>query len=75
MDTEKIICKIYNIPKIFVKINDSPKIVVKFGEQGLKGDGTNDHALLSHLDYENAGHIGFQKQLVYSPDFKAYEVE
>jgi hypothetical protein len=64
--SNKIICKIYK----------EPKIIVKFGEQGLKGDtGVNDHALLTHLDYGSAGHIGFQKLLAYIPEFKAYEIE
>jgi len=69
---------------IVVKINER-KIIVKFGNQGLKGPmgptgpvgpgGTTDHAALTHLGYDEAGHIGFQKQLVYTPDFKAFEVE
>jgi hypothetical protein len=73
--------------KIIVKIN-SGKIIVKFGEQGLRGTqgeigptgatgpaGTTDHSLLTNLDYDNANHTGFQKQLKYTADFKAYEVE
>jgi len=39
------------------------------------GNGTNNHNQLSNLDYENAGHTGFQKSLVYDADFKAYEIE
>jgi len=61
--------------KIIIKINDTPKIIVKFGEQGLGSSGVVDHSLLSNLDFAHAGHTGFQKQLVYSPDFKAYEVD
>jgi hypothetical protein len=70
---------------IICKINDTPKIIVKFGEQGLMGPigptgpmgpgGTTDHALLTHLNYELAGHTGFQKQLIYSADFKCFEIE
>ncbi len=64
---EKIICKIYDIPKI----------VVRFGEQGLRGaSGTNtDHALLTNLGYEESNHVGFQKQLTYVEAYKCYEVE
>jgi hypothetical protein len=36
---------------------------------------TVDHALLDHLDFSNAGHTGFQEELVYVPEFKAYEIE
>jgi hypothetical protein len=73
---------------IIVRIHDEPKIIVKFGKQGLQGPmgptgptgptgpaSTTNHALLTNLDYNNAGHIGFQKQLVYVPDFKCYEIE
>jgi len=80
--SDKIICKIFDEPKIKVKIFDEPKIVIKFTEQGLKGDkgatgpaGTTDHALLSNLDYANSGHIGFQKKMIYDPDYKTYLVE
>lgn len=62
--------------KIICRINDTPKIIVKFGNQGLMGPaGPSDHALLTHLNYELSGHIGFQKQLVYSADFKCFEIE
>ena len=71
--------------KIICRINDTPTIRVRFGEQGLKGDkgttgatgpaGTTDHALLSHLDYSNAGHTNFQKKLTYVTEYKAYLVE
>jgi len=69
---------------IVVKINEG-KIIVKFGDQGIQGPigptgpagpgGTTDHALLTHLDYGNAGHTNFQKKLTYIPEYKAYEVE
>jgi hypothetical protein len=60
---------------IIVKINEG-KIIVKFGNQGLKGEpGTTDHALLTHLDYDNAGHTGFQRLLIYIPEYKCYEIE
>ena len=58
---------------IIVKIYDIPKIVVKFGEQGLGG--TTSHQLLSDLEYDRAGHTGFQKQLNYIGEYKAYIVE
>jgi len=62
--------------KIICKINEG-KIIVKFGEQGLRGAaGENaDHALLQHLGYDEAGHIGFQKALVYIPEYRAYQIE
>ena len=79
MSENKIICKI-----------DNGRIVVRFGEQGLKGAtgatgatgptgptgpaGSSDHALLTHLDYDSAGHTGFQKKLLYIPAYHAYEV-
>ena len=70
--SEKIICRIY----------DTPKMVIKFGSQGLKGDvgptgpaGTTDHVLLEHLDYDNAGHTNFQKKLVHISEYKAFLVE
>jgi hypothetical protein len=37
--------------------------------------GTTDHALLSNLDFDNSGHIGFQKKMIYDPDYKTYLVE
>jgi hypothetical protein len=37
--------------------------------------GTMDHAELNNKDYDHAGHTGFQKQLIYSADFKCYEIE
>lgn len=73
--------------KIYVKINDTPKIIVKFGTQGIQGPigptgatgatgpaGSNDHSLLQNLDFDSAGHTGFQRELIYIPDFKAYEI-
>ena len=46
------------------------------GSAGPTGPtGTNDHSALSNLDYDNAGHTGFQKKLTYNADYKAYEVE
>lgn len=61
--------------KIICKINNESTIIVKFGEQGLKGDGTMDHSLLNNLNYDNAGHTGFQKVLIYIPSYKAYEIQ
>jgi len=63
--------------KIIVHIHDEPKIIVHFGEQGLRGTpgGNTDHALLSNLDYDNAGHTGFQKKLNYITEYKGYEVD
>ena len=60
--------------KIIVTLNEG-RIIVKFGEQGLKGDGTMDHSLLNNLDYNNAGHTGFQSKLEYISEYKAYEVK
>lgn len=46
------------------------------GPRGPTGaTGPSDHAELSNLDYENSGHTGFQKTLVYDSAFKAYEIE
>ena len=63
--------------KIIVKINEG-KIIVKFGEQGIQGPpgpaGITDHALLTNLDYDHAGHTDFQKKLTYQPTYKAYEI-
>ena len=80
--SDKIICRINDEPKIKIHIHDEPTIKIKFTEQGLKGDkgatgpaGTTDHALLSNLDFDNSGHIGFQKKLIYDPSYKAYFVE
>jgi hypothetical protein len=61
-------------------------VVGPTGAQGLPGTtgatgttgaatGTMDHAELNNKDYDNAGHTGFQKQMVYTADFKAYEIE
>jgi hypothetical protein len=62
--------------KIICRINDTPKIIVKFGEQGLMGPmGPSDHALLSSLSYDTSGHTGFQRLLIYIPEYKCYEVE
>jgi hypothetical protein len=51
-------------------------LLIRFGERGLRGrDGNNtDHALLSNLDYDLAGHINFQKKLTYVPEYKAFQV-
>lgn len=74
---DKIICRINDSPKIFIKINDIPKILVRFGEQGLRGaSGLNsDHSLLLNLDYDNSNHTGFQRKLIFIPEYHAYEVE
>ena len=45
------------------------------GAIGTTGPAATDHNLLTNKDYVHAGHIGFQKQLVYSSDFKCYEIE
>jgi hypothetical protein len=47
------------------------------GAMGPTGPGgpTADHSTLTNLDYAHAGHTNFQKQLIYSADFKAYEIE
>lgn len=70
-------CRIKGDSDILVKIFDDPDIKIKFGNQGLRGrDGLNtDHALLSHLDYDNSGHTNFQKKLVYNPYFHCYVIE
>jgi len=80
--SDKIICKIFDEPKIKIRIFDEPKIICKFGSQGLKGDkgatgpaGTTNHALLSNLDYANSGHTNFQKKLTYVTEYKAYSIE
>lgn len=44
------------------------------GPTGPQGPG-GDHALLTNLDFINAGHTGFQKSLVYKPEYKCYEIE
>ena len=36
--------------------------------------GTNDHALLQHLDFASAGHTGFQPKINYTSEYKAYEI-
>jgi len=36
------------------------------------GAGSNDHSLLSNLDFESSGHIGFQKELIYDVALKCY---
>lgn len=36
--------------------------------------GTTEHNLLSNLGYEDSGHIGFQKQLVYDNAIGTYVV-
>jgi len=69
---------------IIVKINEG-KIIVKFGHQGIQGPigptgpvgpgGTTDHALLTHLGYDEAGHTNFQKKLNYISEYKGYEIE
>jgi hypothetical protein len=69
---------------IVVKINEG-KIIVKFGDQGIQGPigptgpagpgGTTDHALLTHLGYDEAGHTNFQKKLTYIPEYKSFDAE
>lgn len=39
------------------------------------GTGTSDHAALSHLDYDNAGHTGFQKKIDWDDDYNAFLVD
>jgi len=80
--SDKIICRINDTPKIICKINDIPKIIVKFGDQGLMGPmgptgpmGTTDHSLLTRLGFSDSGHTGFQKLLVFIPEYHAYEIE
>ena len=60
-------------------------VIVEVGQQGPAGPegpvgpvgpvgppGTGeDHAGLLHLDYDHAGHTGFQKEIPYDPDLKA----
>jgi len=49
------------------------------GEDGATGPsgpgGTTVHSDLSNLEYENAGHTGFQKALTYEQYYKAYEID
>lgn len=45
------------------------------GWSGYSGSGTTDHALLTHRDYDSAGHTGFQKQLIWDEAYLAYLIE
>jgi hypothetical protein len=44
------------------------------GATGATGPSITNHALLSNLDYDSAGHTDFQRQLDYDPAFRAYLV-
>ena len=39
------------------------------------GLGTTDHAALSNLDYDHAGHTGFQKKIDWDDDYNAFLVD
>ena len=45
------------------------------GQTGPTGATASDHASLTNLDYDNSGHTGFQKKLVYDPAYKCYVVD
>lgn len=51
----------------------NPGTTGAIGTTGVAG--TTDHSLLTNLGFSESGHVGFQKQLVYSSDFKCYEIE
>lgn len=36
--------------------------------------GTMDHAELNNKDFDNSGHTGFQRELDYISEYKAYEI-
>jgi hypothetical protein len=74
-NTPKIVAKFREAQNITFKVGDEQKIIVRFGERGLKGDGTKDHAALIHLGYDEAGHIGFQRALTYIDLYHAFEIQ
>jgi len=45
------------------------------GTSGTSGISNSNHASLYNLDYDNAGHIGFQKQLIYDLDLKVFIID
>jgi hypothetical protein len=75
-DREKIIINLAKQNNLFFKLNNTPKILVRLGyvTTGIS-TGTLQHDLLNNLDYENAGHIGFQKKLEYISEYKCYEID
>lgn len=52
-----------------IKNLPEPKIIMKGGGATWKKIG--DHSQLAKLDYENSGHTGFQRKLVYDKDLGA----
>jgi hypothetical protein len=44
------------------------------GQSGYSGY-ASDHSKLNNLDYDNAGHVGFQKQMIWEPAYGAYLIE
>jgi hypothetical protein len=55
--------------------NDSnvPGITIKDALNNLLSQaGTLNHALLSNLDFNNSGHTGFQKELIWDADYLSY---
>jgi hypothetical protein len=58
--------------------NDStvPGVTIKDALDYLLGHGgANDHSLLANLDFDNAGHIGFQSELIWDVDYRAYLIK
>jgi 7-keto-8-aminopelargonate synthetase-like enzyme len=74
MDSNQIInCTIKNSENI--KCNIKEEIIKVYLKDGCSSGAIVSHDLLQNLEYNHAGHIGFQRQLIYTPDFKAYIVE
>jgi len=72
-DSRVIRCKIKN--NNIIRCSIRKEIIKLTIKGGGCGSGVTSHNLLSNLDYDHAEHVGFQRQLIYTPDFKAYIVE
>lgn len=52
-------------------LNISPdSYATEVGIQGPPGPGTTNHSNLTNLNFENSGHTGFQKELLFDQDLR-----
>ena len=72
MEEQDIKCSVIEqIIKCYIK---EEIIKIKVLEGARVETDTDNHSLLTHLDYDNSGHQDFQKKINYVPEFKAYEI-
>jgi len=73
MEEQDIKCSVIEqIIKCYIK---EEIIKIKVLEGARVETDTDNHSLLTRLDYDNSGHQDFQRKLQYINEYRAYEIK